>query len=237
MTTPQSITSEIQKLDPSGVVELFVLDATAFGGEEDIYYFHAGTNGLKANITWQAQEYTAYPIEATGFDYITGEQIPRPRLRVSNVSGIITALVLLYDDLIGAKLTRKRTMVKYLDAVNFPGGTNPDADDTAEFPDDVYYIDQKVNENMSIVEFELAASFDVQGVKLPKRQIVQNVCPWVYRSSECGYTGTDYYDKDDNVVATAGQDVCGKRLSSCKIRFGENNELPFGGFPAAGLIK
>src|SRR6185436_7754424 len=33
------------------------------------------------------------------------------------------------------------------------------------------------------------------------------------------------------------QEKCGKRLSSCKLRFGENAELPFGGFPGAGLIK
>lgn len=235
MTTPQSITSEIQKLNPSAVVELFELDASTFGG--DTYYFHAGTNDVKQNIVWQGQTYTAYPVEITGFTFVTGEQIPRPRMRVANVTGIITALVLAYDDLIGAKVTRKRTLAKYLDAVNFDGGVNADADSTAEFPDDIYYIDQKVNENMNIVEFELAASFDVAGIKLPKRQIIQNVCPWVYRSSECSYTGTDYFDKDDNVVATSGQDVCGKRLSSCKARFGEYNELPFGGFPAAGLIK
>jgi phage-related protein len=29
-------------------------------------------------------------------------------------------------------------------------------------------------------------------------------------------------------------DVCGKRLSSCKARFGENAELPFGSFPSLG---
>lgn len=235
MTTPESITSEIQKLAPSSVIELYELDARVFGGDQ--YYFHAGTNELKTSITWQGQVYVPYPIEVMGFDYVTGEQIPRPKMRVANVTGIITALVLAYDDLIGAKVIRRRTMAKYLDAVNFDGGVNASADPTAEFPDDIYFIDQKVNENMQLVEFELAASFDVQGIKLPKRQIIQNVCPWVYRSSECGYTGTDYYDKDDNIVATSGQDVCGKRLSSCQARFGEYNELPFGGFPAAGLIK
>ena len=235
MTTPESITSEIQKLAPSSVIELYELDASVFSG--GTYYFHAGTNDLRQSITWQGQVYQPYPIEVTGFDYVTGEQIPRPKMSVSNVTGVITALVLAYDDMIGAKLTRKRTLAKYLDAVNFDGGVNASADPTAEFPDDIYFIDQKVNENMQVVEFELAASFDVQGIKLPKRQIIQNVCPWVYRSSECGYTGTDYYDKDDNIVATSGQDVCGKRLSSCKVRFGEFNELPFGGFPAAGLIK
>ena len=88
-----------------------------------------------------------------------------------------------------------------------------------------------------VVEFELAASFDLEGVALPRRQIVQNVCPWTYRGAECGYTGLSYFNGNDAAVTSAAQDACGKRLSSCKKRFGANAELPFGGFPAAGLIR
>ena len=88
-----------------------------------------------------------------------------------------------------------------------------------------------------MVEFELAASFDLEGVALPRRQIVQNVCPWGYRSAECGYTGTAYFNANDVSVSLKSQDACGKRLSSCQRRFGSNAELPFGGFPAAGLIR
>lgn len=235
MTTPVEITSEIQKLAPSAIIELYQLDATSFGG--DVYYFHAGTNGLTQNITWQGQEYVAYPIQIEGFEFTAGGQIPRPKMRVSNVIGIITALVLAYDDLLGAKVTRKRTMSKYLDAVNFTGGVNPDADPDAEFPDDIYFIEHKVNENKYMVEFELSASFDVQGVKLPRRQIIQNICPWKYRGAECGYTGTNYFDSNDVAVGSSSLDVCGKRLTSCEARFGTNAELPYGGFPAAGLVR
>jgi lambda family phage minor tail protein L len=235
MTTPQTITAEIQKLAPSAIVELFVLDATSFGG--DVYRFHAGTNGLQLRVVWQGNTYEPFPVQATGFEFNGSGQLPRPKLVVSNVTGIITAMVLAYQDLLGAKLTRKRTMVKYLDAVNFPGGTNPTADPTAEFQDDVYFIDRKSAETREVVEFELAAAFDVNGVKLPRRQIVQNVCPWKYRGAECGYTGTQYFNANDQPVATLALDVCGKRLSSCQARFGEYGELPFGGFPAAGLIR
>ena len=59
----------------------------------------------------------------------------------------------------------------------------------------------------------------------------------LHRSSECSYTGTDYYDVNGNTVSTLAQDVCGKRVASCKLRFGENAELPFGSFPGAGLTK
>lgn len=235
MTTPTAITSEIQKLAPSAVIELFVLDTTSFGGE--VYRFHAGTNNLRQRVVWQGQEYQPFPVQVTGFEYNGSGQLPRPKMAVANVTGIITAMVLLYQDLLGAKLTRKRTLAKYLDAVNFEGGVNPTADATAEFADDVYFIDRKSIESRDVVEFELAAAFDVQGVKLPRRQIVQNVCPWKYRGAECSYTGTTYFDANDTPVGAVAQDVCGKRLSSCKARFGENSELPFGGFPAAGLIR
>ena len=85
--------------------------------------------------------------------------------------------------------------------------------------------------------FELASKFDLAGQKLPKRQIVANVCQWVYRSSECSYTGSNYFDVNGNTVSTLAADVCGKRVESCKLRFGSNAELPFGSFPGAGLTK
>ena len=229
------IKSEIQQLAPSAIIELFVLDTTSFGGE--IYRFHAGTNGLRQRVVWQGQTYEPFPVQVTGFEFNGSGQLPRPKLAVANITGVISTLVLFYQDMLGAKLTRKRTFAKYLDAVNFTGGVNPTADPTAEFQDDVYFIDRKASETRELVEFELAAAFDVNGVKLPRRQIVQNVCPWKYRGSECSYTGTAYFNANDVAVGSAALDVCGKRLSSCKLRFGENAELPFGGFPAAGLIR
>lgn len=245
--TSAAITTEIQKLEPSAVIELFEMDATAFGG--DLLRFHAGTNGLSSNVVWQGNTYTAYPIKATGFELTGNGQLPRPKLTVSNTTGAITLMVLTYDDLLGAKITRKRTMVKYLDAVNFPGGSNPTADTSAEFPNDVFFIDRKATETRDLVEFELAASFDVAGVLLPKRQIIQNVCVWKYKGTECGYAGTKYFDANDQPVASSGLDVCGKRLTSCEKRFTRTassywfgsydviDPLPFGSFPSAGLAR
>jgi lambda family phage minor tail protein L len=126
-------------------------------------------------------------------------------------------------------------LLKYLDAANFPAG-NPTADPDAEFPLDIFYVDRKGAESNEIVEFELAPAFDLTNVMIPKRQIIQNMCVWKYRGAECGYTGTAYFDTNDSPT-TEGLDRCGKRLSSCKLRFGEFAELPFGGFPSAGLLR
>ncbi len=233
--TSLAITTEIQKLAPSAVIELFVLDLRLFN--EGVVRFHAGTNELRRQVVWQGNVYEPYPILVEGFEFTGNGQSPRPKLRVANVRGTITALILSYQDLIGARIMRKRTLAKYLDAVNFSSGTNPTADATAEFADDVFFVDRKSKETREVVEFELAASFDLEGVSLPRRQIVQNVCPWSYRGAECGYTGTAYFNANDETVTSSVLDVCGKRLSSCQKRFGTHAELPFGGFPAAGLIR
>lgn len=227
-----------QDLNTTGakqLVELFELDCTTLGGS--LLRFHNGKNALSNDVVWQGNTYNAFPIEATGFEFSGRGTLPRPTLRVANVTGLLGVLVRNYQDLIGAKLTRKRTLMQYLDAVNFTGGVNPSADPTAALPDDVYFIDRKVVENKVLVEFELAASFDVAGVQLPRRYIVQNVCVWTYRGGDCSYTGTAYFDANDQPVATLAQDVCGKRLSSCKARFGQYAELPAGLFPAAGLTR
>jgi len=232
MTTPQSITEQIQKLAPSAIIELFELDLTNLGGS--IERFHAGTNELNSDIVWNGDTYTRFPISATGFEFVGNGQLPRPHIKVSNVFGTITALLLVYSDLIGAKVTRIRTLAKYLDAVNFTGGVNPSADSTAEFPRDIFYVDRKVVEQRDFVEFELVSSLDLNGLKLPRRIMMANMCPWVYRSTDCGYTGTNYFDAGDSPVSSSANDVCGKRLNSCKVRFGTLSVIRFGGFPSCG---
>lgn len=227
-----SVSAEIQSLSPTSIIELYVLDLSSMPGGT-VARFHAGTNAMQQQVVWQGQSYQSIPIEAEGFDVMTKGTLPRPKIRIANVDGIISAEVAQYDDLIGCKVTRKRTFLRYLDAVNFPGGVNPTADPNQHLADDVWFIDRKVSENRYIVEWELASAFDVQGVMLPFRQIIQNSCPWRYRGPECGYTGPAY-DSSDKPCAT-NLDYCAKRFSSCKARFGYGN-LPFGGFPGAQRI-
>lgn len=234
-----SLAADIQSLSPGDLVTLFDLDTTALGGS--LLRFHAGTNGLRTAVVWQGNSYVPLPIEATGFEINGKGQLPRPSIKVANIGGALGALAAEYDDLLGAKLIRRRTLAKYLDAGNFAGGVNTAADPSAEFPLDVYFIDRKANENKVLIEWELAASFDVAGTRLPRRPMTQGVCPWRYRNNDgmvsaCSWTGTTYFDATDQPVGSAGLDVCGKRLSSCRARFGDG-QLPFGGFPGIGLSK
>lgn len=214
-TAVSATTSELQKANPSNIIELFVLelDSTIHGSQTQMTWrFHNGTSenldqeASDSNIIFAGNEYTRMPIQATGFEY-NAKQLPRPSLTVSNIFGTITTILLtLTGGLEGAKVTRIRTLERYIDDVNFDPGfisleestlygltledgnymklegtTNPhgSADPSATFPDEIYYVDRKKTENRSIVEFELAASFDLQGIKLPKRQVLPGDFPGV----------------------------------------------------------
>lgn len=226
--------NELQILNPDAIIEMFSLDLSVVGGP--ILYFHSGTNNLSQNLVWQGITYVRFPVEVTGFQASNNGPLPRPNMKVSNYMSGVTSLLLLYSDMVGAKLTRKRTLKKYLDAANFVSSVNPTTDPTSAFADDVFYVDRKINESRHHVEFELCSAIDLAGVQLPRRQIIQNSCSWKYKSSECGYVGTAYFDYNDQPVSDASKDSCSKRIEACKLRFGVGQALPFGGFPGSGLI-
>ena len=239
-----SIYEELSVLNPSAIVELFELRLdNNLHGSSDILRWHPGVNEqVTGNIVWNGETYQRVPVKAEGFEYKNTGTLPRPTLTVDNTTSLITALFLVVNattagnDLAGAEVRRIRTLKKFLDAANFSGG-NSDADPYAAFPEERWFVDRKAAESRNVVSFELASKFDLVGQKLPKRQCVANVCQWEYRSSECSYTGSNFFDVNDNSAASLAEDRCGKRLSSCKLRFGENDPLPFGSFPSVGLSQ
>ena len=185
MSTAPIIT-DLQKINPSAIIELFTLqlDSTLHGAST-IYRFHNGSNlNSNADVVWSGNTYIKLPIQAEGFAFTNG-QLPRPTLTISNALGTITAILLSVNntttgiDLTGATVTRIRTLARYLDAVNFPDSTNPlgTPDPTAEFPQEIYKIDRKSAENREVVQFELAAVFDLAGIRAPKRQCTRTEFP------------------------------------------------------------
>ena len=277
------ITSQLQGIAPTEVIELFQLELNADQhGVNQTYYFDGGRQNDGRGVTFGGQLYTSIPMEADGFAYNGQGSLPRPTLRISNLFSTITALIAtLPNGLEGAKVTRIRTLARYIDDVNFTGEPfllitqggdllttesgdffegigsegNPHGtpDSTAIFPREIYYVDRKSAENRNLIEFELASAFDLAGVRAPKRQCISR-CQWVYKSAECGYdptvgpgktvdgvnyrffTANDAFEDEIGNPITEADDVCGKRQSSCECRFGENKELPFGGYPGIGTF-
>ncbi len=220
-------------LEPGSRVRLYNLDATSIDPAAGELNFH-GHQG-DGIIYWQGVPYTPWAIEASGFKR-DGERPASPTLAVANTHGMLTDMCLQYDDLIGATLTVKSTLTKFLDEQNFPDG-NPTADPYEYYPDEVWYLDRKEHEDFTVVRWALSSALDFNGVRLPRRVIVANQCGWRYRSAECGYAGPPVAKYDDTPTADPALDDCSRRVSGCKLRFGENGELPYGSFPATGLIR
>ena len=184
MAIPVSV---LQSTSPGSVIELFSIQLnTALHGANTLYRFHNGAN-LNANgeVVWAGNSYLRFPIDCSGFEFGSTGTLPRPKISISNIFGTITAIMqdvnetTVGNDLNGATFTRIRTLARYLDAANFTGGTNPfgTPDPTAEFPQEIYKIDRKSAENREIVTFELAAVFDLAGVRAPKRQATRSIFP------------------------------------------------------------
>ena len=249
-----SLNSDYQKLEPGNTVRLFVVDGTTFG-ISDVMRFHshniahtpeeiqaAGGDEKKLpakSVWWQGEEYKAWPCQIEGIEASTTGASAQPKLTVANLDSSITALCLAYDDLLQAKVTIRDTLAAYLDARNFPDG-NPSADPTQE-KTQVWYIDAKNSETNETVEFTLSSPMDLQGLMIPTRQL-HSLCTWCirnkYRTGDgCDYAGTRYFDKNNKPVDDPSRDECNGTLTACKLRFGENNELPFGGFPGTSLIR
>ncbi len=184
----------LQDADGKTVVELFDFELNnAQHGTTTVYRFTNTKNELGNNIVWQGNTYTAIPIKADGYEATGKGSLPRPNISVANLNGTFTTILALLnvdDDgnalprntrtLEGCKVTRTRTLSKYLDAVNFTGGTNSDADPTSYFrPRDIYFIDRKSMENRDVISYEMCSAFDLVGVRLPKRQILPDDFPGI----------------------------------------------------------
>ena len=230
MTTNATIKTQIQKLMPGQLVELYNLVSK---DQATTYNFCNGTMDNGDAVEFNNVVYSPLPVEADGWENTGEGKLPRPKIRVSNVTGVLQAEVLANNDLVGWTLTRRRTFYQYLD-----GGSSPDP--TAQYPLDVYIVDRKTRQNNVIIEWELVAALDIENIMIPKKQAL-GTCTHRYRNYvdsafsyvgvTCPYTAAVYFNDAGGTEALPGDDNCGRRLRDCKLRFGSTAILPFEGFP------
>ena len=168
----------------SGFIELYELE---FGSST--LYFHDGKNENTQNISFASNTYIALPILLTGIEHKADGASPRPSLTIANVEAILRSssqfqtdfhsddTPFKVDDLVGAKLRRRRTLEKYLTS-------NP----IIEFRVDTYIIDRMEEIYNLYVSFELASAFDLDGIRLPSRIVVGKYCPWKYQGASTEVT-------------------------------------------------
>ena len=116
----------LQGSDAKTIVELFDFELnTAQHGTTTVYRFTNTKNEIGNDIVWQGNTYTAIPLKAEGYEMSGQGTLPRPTISVANLLGTFTTIIaLLPDGLEGCKVTRTRTLAKYLDAVNFGAPSN-----------------------------------------------------------------------------------------------------------------
>lgn len=229
-----AINEHVQLFDAGELVTLYELDASALGGE--VYHFTSMSYGNQP-IVFGGVTYTPIDLETEGWEVSGKGTLPQPKIRLSNVNKVLAAAVIEFDDLLGAQLSRIRTFRKFLD-------DEPQADPGATFPLDIYRVERKAEHNKFFIEWELSAAIDQEGKQLPGRQFLKDSCTHVYRvyadgafsylRASCPYSGTTYFNQQGVSVTDPSLDKCGKRLSDCRLRFGQNGILPFRGFPGIG---
>lgn len=240
------IRENIQSLEPGNKIKLIEVDCTAFNGEilrfhnynvphteAELLAFQNGTSDLPPkSITFQGKDYSCWPYTLTGTDLDGSGSAPTPTLEVSNLDGTISMMCLALQNLFGAAVTEHITFAQYLD-----DGEDPDPE--MEFTQ-TWHISRKSNENQTSVSFELSSPADLTGQQLPRRQI-HSMCHWAlnggYRGPDCGYTGNVFFTDKGVPTTDPSKDSCGGMCLDCKLRFGEDNPLPFGGFIASSLIS
>lgn len=163
-----SIQADIKASALPAYVELFELDLSVLGGEK--LYFTPNTNNGQAAVSFGGVVYIPLPITGNGWATGTEGAAPQPTLTVSNVARFIQPYLTAYDDLVGAKLTRKLTFSKYLDS-----GATPDGSQV--FDTSVFLIEQLSKLNKLEVEFRLSSVIDAPNFKLPRGQVLRTTFP------------------------------------------------------------
>ncbi|OVZ99012.1 phage minor tail protein L [Yersinia frederiksenii] len=229
---PEGMRIAVAQIEVEAIIDLYEVDFTFLGG--DILRFHAGMNGLREPVVWQGYTYQPYPVSVTGFEMKANGTSSRPKMVFANLTGLITGINHSFNDALGAIVTRREVMESSLDEVNFVDG-NPQADPTNETVS--RWIIEQMNEHQKeFVSYTLALPSETDGALIPARVILADVCPWRYRSANCSYNGGPVADEKDHPITDPNKDRCGKRLSSCRLRFPPPNWLPFGGFPGANKV-
>lgn len=184
-------TKNLQENRPIHLFTIYDYD----GSNTDLYF--AENN---ADVVFDGTTYTAFPIS---FDVVSENKsgnIDRVQIILANISRVIGGYLETYD------FRKKKISIKLVWADQL--------DDTDNYIEDIFYIDGYTADEKNVT-FSLSSKFDVLDVSLPFRKYSRNYCCWVFKGSECGYTGSET--------------TCNKTKAQCKSY---NNYSRFGGFPS-----
>ena len=227
-------------LAPGEEVDLYTIDLNPIGFNTVIRFTPSRPDG--GSLWFGGKEYLSRPINITGFGRSADDAPPEPVLRVSNIDKLGNSLLMQYNDLLGAKVTRIVTYSMFLDKLP-DGSNNPAADPTAMKLPEIWFIEQKTNNTPLIVSWRLKSALDLNGKRIPARLVLKDVCTrayrvwdaststWVYPTKRaCPYAGSAMFTRNNASTADPTQDVCPKNFEGCAKRF-PGEALPGWFFP------
>ena len=186
----KEIVKQLVDLEPTAMLDLYLIYYKFPRDEFKFLAISPSSNGIENGIIWQGVQYLPVPVESEGFRSVGEQELPKPKLRISNKDFFTSRYISKFEDLAGAKVVRKKVFAKFLDDANFIG-KNPfgAADPDAGLPDEIYYINRKSQESKSLIEFELATPLEMENYKIPNRGGFSRYCYWTYRGYGCRYAG------------------------------------------------
>lgn len=211
---PQAMLGLSDKTEQPARLDLWTLDLTALGGIQ--HRFHNGTNEKGEAVLWQGHQYAPYPVQGENFSFSGKGPSGRPELHVSNLFGLITGMASDYQGMNGALMTRRQVYACFMDAENFNNG-NPLADPTQEIVTR-WVVEQLTGLNALSASFTLSQPVESDGLQAPGRIMLADVCNWVYRSEECGYSGGAVADEFDQPTTDPAKDKCSHCRRGCELR-------------------
>ncbi len=177
---------DLQKLEQSsGIVDLYEIELN----NNAKAYITKAPDGSLQNIELydydthtQKNTYIPIPLEIEGIDVTTKGVSARPVLTIANILTDFENAIspLTFQDLIGKKIYRRRTLQKYLvgEASETASGVAP-----VEFPRQMWVVDRVEQEDSLSIAFELTSPFNTEGLVLPYRVVGHNACPWQYQGA------------------------------------------------------
>ena len=239
--TDNLIARENAKLSQSPRVVLYEIDLTPKGGGF-LRITPMNANKDVTPIKWNGKTFVPWPMKADGFSQKAHGTQPTATLQVATLMPEIRSMLYSYDNFLGCTVRRIQTYARFLD-----DGANPNPNMVN--PIDEMVIDQKTAESAESVTFKLRTDFDNQNLKLPRRLILRQCIhgyrvwnatnqKFDYTYAQCPYSGDKYYDAQGKQVTDPAKDDPSFQVETCcKKRFGENGNLPFGGFPGVDRTK
>lgn len=151
----------VYALSKPEIIALYELDLNPIGVASVLRFFDQEySDGSPA--TYQGNQYTPYPISASGFELRTAGALPSPEIRVSNALGVLSLMIVQNGGLEGARIRRIRLWEN-----NLAGQSAANAPPLQTQSWDI----ARTSESQAAVVLYLKHPLDKAGAKIPRRRM------------------------------------------------------------------